>query len=903
MLSAANRQILHDFAAQGALVITANRRLQRALLSNATTQAWQAAPSIYAADDWVAEQWLELQDQAFPGSDRVLLTPYQSRKLWQEVVESDPPTHALISPAQLARQAEAAAQLVDEWDLAVGDAEFDQREEYRCFRRWHQRLEKLLEERSLGSAAYCRAQVQRGFETAALPRVAKIVLYGFDDLSPRLGAIFAAAAFQVEHWHPQLVESSRCLHTAAADTEAEIRAAALWSRQRLEAHQSDESGSRISIRIGIIVPQLNSWRGLVERIFSEVYETASWLPSAPRLTPPFNFSAGVPLASTPLVADALLLLSLNLRYLLPDDWRRLLLSPFWGGGLDNCRRKLLLQLNRSSKMRLSVGELRRMAAKAQSEEDWPLGDVLASLAEMARRHKRQQSYNAWADFFAEQLRLCNWPGDRIIDSPEYQQQEQFFRLLEQLGQCDACLPAPVSLDTALQSLRELAEQATFQAQTEASPVQILGLLEGAGLQFDHCWVMDLSDLNWPPAAKPNPFIPLPLQIRLALPRSNAGRELDYARALTSRLASSASEIIFSWPASDGDHNLQPSRLIQHFEPVAIETLTASRTPLQIYTETVAASADFEWLDCAKAPPWPDLTQTLPGGTGSIKLQALCPFNAFAVYRLGAWPQEQATAGLTAAERGTIVHELMANLWTEIGDHKTLCEMDVDRRLQLVHEKVEATLSPWRLRRDDVLHPQFYRLEQERLEALAAAWLNYESERPPFTVVATECRQDLTIQTNSGTAHLSGRIDRIDRLPSGKSLIIDYKTGGASLGQWQGERPADLQLPLYALAQTPGEADEATAIAFAEINARRTAFTGVGSLSPEDGAIDGIDTPSAPNSSQLPEDWPSTLEYWRTAAATLLQEFIDGYCSTTVYNKAQAQYYRHLEPLNRVKERG
>jgi ATP-dependent helicase/DNAse subunit B len=41
-----------------------------------------------------------------------------------------------------------------------------------------------------------------------------------------------------------------------------------------------------------------------------------------------------------------------------------------------------------------------------------------------------------------------------------------------------------------------------------------------------------------------------------------------------------------------------------------------------------------------------------------------------------------------------------------------------------------------------------------------------------------------------------RLDRVDRLVDGSSLVIDYKTGNVDPRSWDLPRPDDLQLPLY-----------------------------------------------------------------------------------------------------------
>jgi len=106
----------------------------------------------------------------------------------------------------------------------------------------------------------------------------------------------------------------------------------------------------------------------------------------------------------------------------------------------------------------------------------------------------------------------------------------------------------------------------------------------------------------------------------------------------------------------------------------------------------------------------------------------------------------------------------------------------------VHSVMEQDL-PTGLR--DRLPVRYLEIEEMRLVRLITEWLQYEATRAPFTVAKTEEKTSITI---AGLG-LDLRLDRLDTLDDGSSLIIDYKTG-SSTNTWELPRPVDVQLPLY-----------------------------------------------------------------------------------------------------------
>ena len=116
-------------------------------------------------------------------------------------------------------------------------------------------------------------------------------------------------------------------------------------------------------------------------------------------------------------------------------------------------------------------------------------------------------------------------------------------------------------------------------------------------------------------------------------------------------------------------------------------------------------------------------------------------------------------------------------------------------------------------------PQRYLdLEAERLTQLVSEWLEYERERLPFHVAETEARREVTV----AGLKLTLRLDRIDQLPSGARLIIDYKSSEVGPKAWEGERPDDVQLPLYATFAAP---DDLEGLLFARLRSGKTQFHG------------------------------------------------------------------------------
>ncbi|RYZ78603.1 MAG: hypothetical protein EOO68_40135, partial [Moraxellaceae bacterium] len=303
-----------------------------------------------------------------------------------------------------------------------------------------------------------------------------------------------------------------------------------------------------------------------------------------------------------------------------------------------------------------------------------LGARFEAIGNVLRRRFDNKSASEWLIVFDQLLTVIGWPGARRLDSQEYQQLNQWFEVRDQF----ACLDnhsAPISYTQACRYLRELADKTPFQAQTPDSPIQILGALEAAGLQFSHLWAMGLSDNQWPPVPSPNPLLPLHLQREHNMPHASAARELEIAQGLTLRYKQSAQYVVFSSAQGDGDNELRPSALIRDIPLTDIKlVLSHEQSALQNYYQLLQSTAELDVIHDAQGPVLGQ-QESVRGGSSLFKYQASCPFEAFVRLRLGAKNPEDPVIGFNAAERGNLLHDSLATIWRELKNSAGLAALD------------------------------------------------------------------------------------------------------------------------------------------------------------------------------------------------------------------------------------
>src|SRR6266850_1709130 len=380
----------------------------------------------------------------------------------------------------------------------------------------------------------------------------------------------------------------------------------------------------------------------------------------------------------------------------------------------------------------------------------------------------------WARHFSAVLDAAGFPGERALDSDEFQTRAKWHEMLGELSKLER-IAEKMSFDAAFATLGRLCAETLFQPESPDAPIQILGVLEAQGQRFDCLWVSGLTDVTWPRDAHPNPFIPLALQKKAGIPQASAETSLAYDRRITDEWKAAAAEVVFSHPTKEEDRDLAPSPLISQIAEGAIAVPDYPR-----YRDLVFSSKKLESFEDWRAPKL-KLTpgKTLRGGTRVLADQAMCPFRAFARWRLGAEEMEEPAPGLDARDRGKLLHALMREIWTRVRSHSNL-----NKDLSTVIAQSAATAV-----KEMGLEGRFAELERERLARLAREWLEVESRREPFEVLHLEEEREVTFaKLRPGEMRFMGYsraeqlLPKVELYRDWQKLLADWKKDAEALGQ-------------------------------------------------------------------------------------------------------------------------
>lgn len=356
----------------------------------------------------------------------------------------------------------------------------------------------------------------------------------------------------------------------------------------------------------------------------------------------------------------------------------------------------------------------------------PIADLLAALREAAQA-------------------LC---GDALWAGPAGRAAAELLREAEDHAAHGPAMIEPASLGPLLKTLMD--EVAVRPQQGGHPRLAIYGLIEARLQTADVMILGGLNEGTWPGLPAPDPWLAPRIRTELGLPGLDRGVGMaahDLAQALGAPAA------LMTRARRGGTQPAIASRFW-----LRLQALAGDRFERATALEGWARALDDPGAHVPAAKPMPEPSaERRPKAIAVTDVDRLKadPYAFYAKRILGLTQLDPVDADPSAAWRGTAVHDILER-WAR----EDACALDK------LHDRARAMF--------DGAHPMQRALWRPRLME-AIDWIvaqmgkNVDSGR---TVLAVEQSGEIAI---AGVT-LTGKFDRIDRLPDGALAVIDYKTG-------------------------------------------------------------------------------------------------------------------------------
>ncbi len=795
--------------------------------------AWES-PLIASWESWIHELWRDLsfelsarlsgalasQQGRIHPLHRTVLTAEQELRVWSSIIEREPLVSGISAGLNLAAMARRTLAQLAEFAPQFLNAEnrLGWSGDARTFSDWLGQFLRQCErsgwisssQLSLTLLHLLEAESAAGWLAGATRP--SLLLVGFDRLSaPRKRLLDRLCSWKLETSAPSSHSARYVFFDQPAD---ELSACVAWVAQAISA---DPTGRWL-----IVTSKIERDRGEIERALHRVQQTGNREIDA-------EFTLGVPLDNLSMIRVAMLLLRWQSDPLPETELRTLMIADALEppSPQDALLSRCLEQLQ-SSDLARTEWSLASFCQHAQQQQpalarwcEQMLAAQSALLSDGARC-----SATLWMERIRVFLDAAGWMRDIRLESSSYQAKKQWEELLDACAGTSSVSDEPLAWTDALSLLSGLLKDRLFNVERTLPRVQITGPAESAGLTADGVWVLGADSTQWPYTGNSNPLLPLSVQVEAEMPHASLQIDWNNAVSITHRLLGNTEEAVFSFAQSVEDEQRRASGVLSAIlgEAQAYSDFPkdnpANKLPSPSGMEVVCDSVWVPLQGDASATDSTSRAMTVRGGASVLMDQSACPFRAFARHRIGVSTVQPASPGISPRVRGKLLHEALRTLWggTALQGLRTLedllrcIEASGDDGLEAIVQRhvLRAVTKFQRALQSETIPASLVRMEQERLEELICNWLRYEAARRPFSVQATEQACEIEI----AGIRLRVRQDRIDQVGE-RLLILDYKTNKHTAAVWLGDRPDDLQLPLYAL-----HMDEATleGIAFANINA-------------------------------------------------------------------------------------
>lgn len=301
-------------------------------------------------------------------------------------------------------------------------------------------------------------------------------------------------------------------------------------------------------------------------------------------------------------------------------------------------------------------------------------------------------------------------------------------------------------------------------------LRILGLLEARLMHVDRIVLGGLDEGVWPMKTVTDAFLNRPMRERVGLnpPERRIGQSAhDFVQALGTQDA-----VITRAAKREGSPTV-PSRFLQRLRAFAGETAWHGAVARGRRFAAYASA-----LDRGSGPAAPRLTQPKPKPDPALFPRTLSvtevetlvrdPYVIFARHVLGLDPLEPVAALPGAAERGTLIHDILGSFAQKHPETLPPGTLAVEQLFAIATNAFAAIADTY---------PELYAEWWPRYERLSARFLDWEAERRADLVrVHPELSGKWLIPMGTETFTMRARADRIELRKDGGACIVDFKTG-------------------------------------------------------------------------------------------------------------------------------
>ncbi len=369
----------------------------------------------------------------------------------------------------------------------------------------------------------------------------------------------------------------------------------------------------------------------------------------------------------------------------------------------------------------------------------------------------------------------------------------FFSLLKQLEttlrqQAQQPGTPAVTLKSFRQFLNELIRQTTIPFTSEGdSDVQLMGLLETRGLDFERVIILSANEGILPQARKHNSLIPFDIAQEVGLPTYREQESITAYHVY--RLLQRANDVTFLYtttPDAYGNGKGEPSRFLRQIEhelvPAANGTITLYKPGLRLAAgagRQEAVLLQVPKTETIRAALTKYLTQTGIYPT-HLNQYVSCGMQFYFNKLVNIREERDLDEHIGTDEFGTWMHETLEAIDRDYRMHNLPVTQDVV--LRVLKEQYSKVMSG-RVA-DTGYNLLFYKLAEDIMVQFQA-FQNQETASRGIKILGLEEHLTTTLPVDIGDGtiipvRIGGKLDRTEQLGNGTIRIVDYKTGKVEL---------------------------------------------------------------------------------------------------------------------------